>query len=458
MWLTVACLWRPARPHAHAARGCRYRAQCAVVCAPGYEDKATNFTCGLNGEWAGALSCTPKQCDAGGALVFADPAKTKLAAGNCSGLLDFPTSCTLGCTEGYAPEGSLEASCTADGTMSGPVGSCGAECGDGLIVADEVCDEGEHADGDGCALDCKHIENGFACDRAGTRCTTVCGDGTRAGGEQCDDGNNKDDDGCSGKCTVEEHWGCVETPAGMVCDGKCGDGVVAGFEECDGVAGCSKKCRAERGFTCADNVCTVLGSCVGLADGVYQIIPGGTASSAPVVTQCAGGYAIIDPAKDMNWLEYFNDRTLHEGDGFDAIYAPSKENLIANRWMSWKEWFKPGAHQKYRATDYALSADCRTCANPGRAYMASGNYVGCKWHNDNCHMLDDMVCKKCISNYADVVAQGTCTHIDTWAPRHAYRASATYSLYEKKCQYNWWHLVPSLGARGKFCVCFKLDV
>jgi cysteine-rich repeat protein len=57
-------------------------------------------------------------------------------------------------------------------------------CGNGILDATEMCDDGNLADGDGCTANCE----------------TICGDGKKAGKEQCDDGNTEDADGCSNAC------------------------------------------------------------------------------------------------------------------------------------------------------------------------------------------------------------------------------------------------------------------
>ncbi len=64
-------------------------------------------------------------------------------------------------------------------------------CGDGILNAGEVCDDGNLADRDGCSADCQSNE--------------TCGNGTidRATGESCDDGNHIDHDGCSSTCQTE---------------------------------------------------------------------------------------------------------------------------------------------------------------------------------------------------------------------------------------------------------------
>ncbi len=81
-----------------------------------------------------------------------------------------------------------------------------SECGNGMMEADEACDDGEaNADDAACTATCQ---------------LGVCGDGhLLAGVEACDDGpQNADDAACTASCTVA----------------SCGDGLVqAGVEVCD---------------------------------------------------------------------------------------------------------------------------------------------------------------------------------------------------------------------------------
>ena len=123
-------------------------------------------------------------------------------------------------------------------------------CGDGVVTADEACDDGNRDDQDDCLSSCQLASCGDGlvwsgretCDDGNTvavdSCTSECeparcGDGyTRQdisegapGEEFCDDGNAIDDDGCSNTCL----------------EARCGDGVVRtdleagdeGFEACD---------------------------------------------------------------------------------------------------------------------------------------------------------------------------------------------------------------------------------
>ncbi len=78
------------------------------------------------------------------------------------------------------------------------------ECGDGIIDAPEVCDDGNTDPDDGCAADCRSVTAGYVCDVPGSACRQiVCGDGILEGDETCDDHNLEDGDGCSAFCELE---------------------------------------------------------------------------------------------------------------------------------------------------------------------------------------------------------------------------------------------------------------
>jgi MYXO-CTERM domain-containing protein len=132
-------------------------------------------------------------------------------------------------------------------------------CGDGILNAGEVCDDGANNGSYGyCLADCSgpgpYCGDGIAdipheeCDDGNTDNTdacvvgcmlAVCGDGyVQAGVEECDDGNTDDTDSCLSNCTLP----------------SCGDGVVQPGEECDDgntddTDGCVAGCRLA---TCGD--------------------------------------------------------------------------------------------------------------------------------------------------------------------------------------------------------------
>lgn len=72
-------------------------------------------------------------------------------------------------------------------------------CGDGLVQAPELCDDGGLASDDGCGPLCS---------------TEACGDGIVQVGEACDDGNLAGNDGCSASCQTEIAV-CADVSAGL---------------------------------------------------------------------------------------------------------------------------------------------------------------------------------------------------------------------------------------------------
>jgi cysteine-rich repeat protein len=137
-------------------------------------------------------------------------------------------------------------------------------CGDGLLSLDgeELCDDGNAADGDGCSAMCM-IEDGWLCDGQPSTCFVVCGDALVVGPEECDDDDVNDADGCSAECLVEDGWACEGAPS--TCTTMCGDGFVVG-EVCDdgnngGGDGCTAACELEEGFMCADEPSTCTAVC-----------------------------------------------------------------------------------------------------------------------------------------------------------------------------------------------------
>ncbi len=79
-------------------------------------------------------------------------------------------------------------------------------CGDGTVMDNEECDDGNNLAMDGCTPDCQ-LEP--ICDSIpdANGCESVCGDGIVAG-EECDDDNLEDGDGCSSTCTIEPGYSC----------------------------------------------------------------------------------------------------------------------------------------------------------------------------------------------------------------------------------------------------------
>ncbi len=87
------------------------------------------------------------------------------------------------------------------------------ECGNGIVVGKEECDDGNTLDSDGCSASCE-IETGYICGTTQpSYCWTVCGDGQVAEGvEKCDDGNGVNGDGCS-RCIIDVGYKCDGSPS-----------------------------------------------------------------------------------------------------------------------------------------------------------------------------------------------------------------------------------------------------
>ena len=137
-----------------------------------------------------------------------------------------------------------------DGGVSRP-----SRCGDGVVGAEEACDDGNGVSGDGCEADCTYsceagseCDDGEACNGAescdpethacaageplaegaacgamvchGGTCAPIgCGDGSPTGVEECDDGNATNGDGCDNDCTFSCE-GDEECSDGLVCNGE----------------------------------------------------------------------------------------------------------------------------------------------------------------------------------------------------------------------------------------------
>lgn len=141
-------------------------------------------------------------------------------------------------------------------------GSCGTECGDGILQIGEVCDDGNLDDNDGCSSFCT-TEGGYTCTGSPSVCTPNCGNGLLDAGEECDDGATQGGDGCSATCFVESGYSCIGQPS--VCSRNCGNGTVEPDkgEQCDdgnqnNSDGCSNTCQVQPGYLCSGSpsVCT----------------------------------------------------------------------------------------------------------------------------------------------------------------------------------------------------------
>lgn len=185
---------------------------------------------------------------------------TALIAGSCFEPASSP------CLDGSVCPRGFKCTATADSCI--PVES---HCGDGVKDPDEVCDDGNVKDRDGCSHDCQsdetcgnHIQDvavGELCDDGNTasgdgcsgNCRSIegCGNGFLDPGEECDDHNDAGDDNCPPTCKIAfcgdgfvndagHREQCDDTVESVQCNGNCtwascGDQVLnrTAGEECD---------------------------------------------------------------------------------------------------------------------------------------------------------------------------------------------------------------------------------
>lgn len=201
-----------------------------------------------------------------------------------------------------------------------------AVCGNAILEADEECDDGNSADGDGCEIDCTFTcvtdagcddlavcngtercdleshrclpgdpADGIACPdgvcRSGVCLPALCGDGAVTAPEECDDGNAVSGDGCEADCTFSCH-----APE------DCDDGnPCTGTESC--VAGrCEAGAPLDEGAACdADGDPATRDVCRGM-----------------VCRRSLCGDGVLDPE-----VEACDDGNLRDGDGCERDCTPT---------------------------------------------------------------------------------------------------------------------------------------
>lgn len=100
---------------------------------------------------------------------------------------------------------------------------------DGLVQANEICDDGISTDGIGCKSDCTGNIPGYVCTAGSPTtpsvCSGMCGDNIIVSGEACEDndGGPFGGDGCDVNCQLESGYTCVTTGNLTVCNPICGD-------------------------------------------------------------------------------------------------------------------------------------------------------------------------------------------------------------------------------------------
>jgi len=142
------------------------------------------------------------------------------------------------------------------GSYTGPATVCNEILNDGILVGNEICDDGPAPDQDGwgCFPDSSDQFAGWLCFNQTTApggvgptvCSEICGDGLKVGNEVCDDGIKNDNNGCKLNCDgVINGWDCQggNNLTKTICVEICNDGVSVGRESCDDGKGDEWGCK-----------------------------------------------------------------------------------------------------------------------------------------------------------------------------------------------------------------------
>ena len=312
-------------------------------------------------EFCGSGAIDPGEvCDDGNTTAGDGCSPDCLSDESCgNGRPDFDAgeTCDCGLDQANLPPG-------CDAINGAPEGGCDVSCqslfcGNGVIDAAEVCDDGNTTAGDGCSPDCLSDEScgngrtdfavGESCDcgvdpanlplgcngpndhpdsHCGGGCVSLyCGNGHLDPGEVCDDGNNRSGDGCSADCASDESCGngYVDTVLGELCDDgntsnvdacandcslpSCGDGIwdQADGELCDdgnktNGDGCSARCSSDE--SCGNNI---IDKAVGEQCDDGNQVSGDGCTSQCVLPFCGNG--------NVEGLEVCDDGNQISGDG-----------------------------------------------------------------------------------------------------------------------------------------------
>ena len=215
-------------------------------------------------------------------------------------------------------------------------------------------------------------------------------------------------------------------------------------------------------------------SCNDLEDGTYfmKLID---VDSAPVVSiKCSNGYGILDYSFDNNIVDYFDTWSQW----FPRTAGPS--NTVH---PNWQEWFLP-SKASTGTTSFVISPDCNTCEvdhkrqlhDDKTTYWMTGTVFGCFWKikgSHNCDVdYDTNECYVCTSlSGKDFTVVDDDTTEDDYAmtgicPHSVFSSDYYTPLTHDSCtQYEGdqddgdqkYHLKPSLGIEGEYCVCYQQE-
>ncbi|CAD8079160.1 unnamed protein product [Paramecium primaurelia] len=277
----------------------------------GYLDIYRNICISQCGDY---IQSQEEECDDGNDVAYDGCYKCKF---QCDLYCDYCINgkCLL-CKEGYY--------------LNKKKNECFSICGDGIIAHDEQCDDGNNIVNDGCSdcksqchqqcticidsycYECKGI--GWELNLIQRQCQPFCGDGLVIGNEQCDDGNDQGEDGCF-ECFYQCQDQCTKCLKGTCkecntlgwylewdhCFPYCGDKLVVGYEECDdgnaipfdGCYQCKYQCQ-EQCTDCKKGIC-------------YECdIQGWTLMNHLCNPICGDGYVVFgyEQCDDANKLQY----------------------------------------------------------------------------------------------------------------------------------------------------------